>query len=232
LDRLVFLVAGINWASFAPENRASRASGAVPVQPRRAGVERRSSKPRVAGSSPARGIGEKRRYAENACKAQIRPMRLAVRCEHMRGNAPRTNILVASWSHIGPEVRVGALSLGVAISCQLTRLPEGTLASAGINRPEGSCKSSWLLRKDAGGVVVLDAEPAGERRRPGVVPTGLSQAVAGAFWLRWSLSRLCVAVISRHSDLQAALPRRKKRSMRRLNLVFANTGSIVVCRLP
>ena len=65
-----------------------------------------------------------------------------------------------------------------------------------------------------------------------VVPTGLSQAVASVFWLRWSLSRLWVAVISRHSDLQADLPRRKKRSMRRLNLVFANTGSIVSWRLP
>jgi hypothetical protein len=46
------------------------------------------------------------------------------------------------------------------------------------------------------------------------------------------LEQVWVAVISRHSALQADLPRRRKRSIRRLNLVFANTGSIVTWRLP
>jgi len=46
----------------------------------------------------------------------------------------------------------------------------------------------------------------------------------------WSLTRLCVAAIRRHSDRQAALPRRWKRPMPRLNLVWAKTGSIMVWR--
>ena len=92
------------------------------------------------------------------------------------------------------------------------------------------------VAQSAGGVVALGAEPVGVdaegRRREARAAPGLCQAVAGAFWLRWSLSRLWVALISRHSDLQADLPRRKKRSRRRLNLVLAKTGSIVTWRLP
>src|SRR4051794_41832512 len=44
---------------------------------------------------------------------------------------------------------------------------------------------------------------------------------------RQSLSRLPVAVISRHSERAAALPRRKKRSARRLNFVSAEIGSVM-----
>jgi hypothetical protein len=54
----------------------------------------------------------------------------------------------------------------------------------------------------------------------------------GAVRAVWSLRRLWVAVMRRHSDRQAALPRRKKRSMRRLNLVLAKIGSIIPWRLP
>jgi len=57
------------------------------------------------------------------------------------------------------------------------------------------------------------------------------QAVAGAVVCRQSLRRLWAAVARRHSDRAADLPRRKKRSMRRLNLVSAKTGSIIVWRL-
>jgi hypothetical protein len=46
---------------------------------------------------------------------------------------------------------------------------------------------------------------------------GPFQAPAAAIWWLWSFRRLWVAVISRHSDLAADLPRRPKRSMRRLN---------------
>jgi len=46
----------------------------------------------------------------------------------------------------------------------------------------------------------------------------------------WSLSRLCVAVINRHSDRAADLPLRMNRSMRRLYLIWPNTGSIVILR--
>jgi hypothetical protein len=45
------------------------------------------------------------------------------------------------------------------------------------------------------------------------------------------LEQLCVAVISRHSERQAALPRRWKRSILRLNFVSPNTGSIIAVRL-
>ncbi len=43
----------------------------------------------------------------------------------------------------------------------------------------------------------------------------------------WSLRRLWVAVISRHSDLAADLPLRNNRSVRRLNLMSPKTGSII-----
>jgi hypothetical protein len=56
------------------------------------------------------------------------------------------------------------------------------------------------------------------------------QAVAGAVVCLWSLSKLCVALINRHSERQADLPRRRKRSQRRLNLVLAKTGSTIVWR--
>jgi len=48
-----------------------------------------------------------------------------------------------------------------------------------------------------------------------------------AIWWLWSFRRLWVAVISRHSERQADLPRRWKRSIRRLNFVWPNTGSTV-----
>jgi hypothetical protein len=57
------------------------------------------------------------------------------------------------------------------------------------------------------------------------------QALAAAVVARQSLSRLWVAVISRHSERQAARPRRWKRSILRLNLVSAKTGSIIAVRL-
>jgi hypothetical protein len=57
------------------------------------------------------------------------------------------------------------------------------------------------------------------------------QAGIGAVVWRQSFSRLCVAAIRRHSDLAADLPRRWKRSQRRLNLVSAKTGSIMPWRL-
>src|ERR687889_346457 len=51
----------------------------------------------------------------------------------------------------------------------------------------------------------------------------------GSLW-RWSLRRLWVAVISRHSVRTAPRPRRLKR-FRRLNFICANTGSIIGWRL-
>src|SRR5829696_7363104 len=49
---------------------------------------------------------------------------------------------------------------------------------------------------------------------------------AASVW-RWSLSRLWVAVIRRHSVRTAARPLRWKRSIPRLCLVWPNTGSII-----
>jgi integrase len=53
------------------------------------------------------------------------------------------------------------------------------------------------------------------------------QAAAAAIWRLWSFNRLWVAVISRHSERAADLPRRWKRSIRPLNFVCPNTGSII-----
>jgi hypothetical protein len=57
--------------------------------------------------------------------------------------------------------------------------------------------------------------------------SGGFQAATGGLWCLWSFRRLWVAVISRHSERQAALPRRWKRSARRLCLMYAKTGSII-----
>src|SRR4051794_41919230 len=54
----------------------------------------------------------------------------------------------------------------------------------------------------------------GERGRP--------QAAIAVVW-RQSLSRLWALLVRRHSDLAAALPRRRKRSMRRLKFVSGDT---------
>ena len=83
-------------------------------------------------------------------------------------------------------------------------------------------------------VIALPARSAGSAREGAVVP-GLGrlepfQAPAAAIWCLWSFNRLWVAVMSRHSERAADLPRRWKRSIRRLNLVFANTGSIIALR--
>src|SRR5919199_260984 len=57
-----------------------------------------------------------------------------------------------------------------------------------------------------------------------------AEAAWGAVVARQTFSRLWVAVISRHSEWQAALPRRWKRSILRLNLVSPKTGSIIAVR--
>jgi hypothetical protein len=56
------------------------------------------------------------------------------------------------------------------------------------------------------------------------------QAVIAAGARRQSLSRLWVVAMSFHSAAQAARHRRWKRSMRRRNLVWANTDSTICCR--
>ena len=85
--------------------------------------------------------------------------------------------------------------------------------------------------KGAGGRVGVDGAGCA-RRSPVGSGAGFSvfqMAVAASLCL-WSFSRLWVAVIRRHSERAADLPRRWKRSIRRLNLVLANTGSIIALR--
>jgi hypothetical protein len=71
----------------------------------------------------------------------------------------------------------------------------------------------------------------GETDRPDRAFPGPLQAPAVAIWWLWNFGRLWVAVINRHSARAADLPRRWKRSMRRLNFVCPNTGSIIAWRL-
>ena len=63
-----------------------------------------------------------------------------------------------------------------------------------------------------------------------VEPAGLFRSLRQPAGACGASDRLWVAVISRHSERAADLPRRWKRSMPRLNLVFANTGSIIALR--
>jgi len=57
-----------------------------------------------------------------------------------------------------------------------------------------------------------------------------AQGVEAAIRWLWSFRRLCVAVINLHSLRQAALPRRWKRLIARLNLIWPKTGSTVIWR--
>jgi hypothetical protein len=81
-------------------------------------------------------------------------------------------------------------------------------------------------RTFSGLIELAGRRPAGEG-----VARGLDQAVVRACWCLWSFCRLWVAVIRRHSERAAERPRRWKRSMRRLNFVCPNTGSIMPLRL-
>jgi hypothetical protein len=56
------------------------------------------------------------------------------------------------------------------------------------------------------------------------------QAAAAAIWCLWSLRRLWVAVIRRHSESAADRPRRWNWLIRRLCLVCAKTGSTIAFR--
>ena len=92
----------------------------------------------------------------------------------------------------------------------------GTLLRKCERRP-AFARERWVLVASARRWVIRADAASGRRRVVG--------------W-RQSFRRLWVAVISRHSERQAALPRRWKRSILRLNLVSAKTGSIIAVRLP
>ncbi len=121
-------------------------------------------------------------------------------------------------AHPGVGVRAG----GTTAPCQSSRL----------SRRCGRDRSArWLLRKPLGLADACDERSRGSSIwARGGRPPRASQAVAGAIWCLNSFNRLCVAVISRHSERHADLPRRWKRSIRRLNFVSAKTGSIIPWR--
>ena len=98
-------------------------------------------------------------------------------------------------------------------------------------RPSPLSLSMQVVAKRVGGRSVQSTRGVSAER--GAVENGRGrwpQAVAGAVARRHSLRRLPVAVIRRHSLRAAALPRRKRRPARRLNLVSAKTGSIICWR--
>lgn len=101
--------------------------------------------------------------------------------------------------------------------------PRGCFAKLRVAVSLGVRRGLRALRR---GVVWMVVHP----WRPGRALRGPSQAPAAAIWWLWSFSRLWVAATNRHSDLAAALPRRWKRSMRRLNFVCPKTGSIIAWR--
>ncbi len=84
-----------------------------------------------------------------------------------------------------------------------------------------------------GGCRVRSSGAPRPRGREGVVqsasrtrPASGPQATAGAVLWRQSLRRLRAAFVSRQSDRAAVRPRRRNRSMRRLNLALGKAGSI------
>jgi Peptidase family M20/M25/M40 len=98
--------------------------------------------------------------------------------------------------------------------------------------PAPQCPSCMVAVADRGWAIgAIGGRVSGAPTRPRRRTGWLGQAAAVAVWCPWILSRLWVAVISRQSERQADLPRRWKRSMRRLNFVCANTGSIIALRL-
>jgi hypothetical protein len=90
-----------------------------------------------------------------------------------------------------------------------------TRFSPWLSGKPGGRVGSWMLGQVSSG----DWPGAGSDRHPRAV-----------IWWLWSFIRLWVAVMSRHSDSAADLPRRWNRVMRRLNLICPNTGSIVALR--
>src|SRR4051794_24263542 len=82
---------------------------------------------------------------------------------------------------------------------------------------------AWVSRKSS-----RAPRPGLKARRRGGGPPG-PQAIAVAW--RWSLRRLWVAVIRRHSVRTAPRPRRLNLPKPRLNFTCAKTGSIIGWRL-
>jgi Phage integrase family len=132
--------------------------------------------------------------------------------------------LVGIYADYGKDPSDGfEAALKKAFGDQVPEAPPRWKRTALARRPR-YCWQAWLSRKSShapGGVGRAAAPGAAGRQGP--------QATAVAW--RWSLRRLWVAVISRHSVRTAPRPRRLNLSRPRLNFICANTGSIIGWRL-
>jgi hypothetical protein len=123
----------------------------------------------------------------------------------------------------GERVSVDERDACFPLESRHQRPPEGWAYASAVSRPPrvlqaGEAVAQVIARRSTGG--------SKRWRRAIASPSARRQAAAAASWCLWSFKRLWVAVIRRHSVRTADLPRRWKRSMPRLNLVCANTGSI------
>jgi hypothetical protein len=130
-------------------------------------------------------------------------------------------------------------SAGLRVGGALRRRPSRSAGTRGGCRAKpAGCERAWiggLERRERGQAVKpgrdRPAMGAHRARRAFEGGPGGCQGAAMASWWVCGFSRLCVAVINRHSDRTAERPRRWKRSMPRLNLVLPKTGSIMPLRL-
>ena len=216
-----------------PRRRQCSARRTPPVAPRRhsGGPIRLTERRAGRAALPARGVSEPRAVSaprQLPISSRISTHRgVPVRVDAVRRSPERLPnsaafVETGGWHRILPSSK--SRLRGDA------RTTTGPVArSSGVD-PD-SCSARRLLRK---GLAVRGRfrGNVGQRRRLRVadgVDRG-SQAAFGAVVCRQSFSRLCAAVVRRHSDRAAALPRRWKRSKRRLNLVSAKTGSTMTWR--
>ena len=141
----------------------------------------------------------------------------------LEGDVERASVGCSGSGRLKPAERICVLLRGESAMLEIDS--ERHLYQPFVALDGGCCV------KGAGGRVGVDGAGCA-RRSPVGSGAGFSvfqMAVAASLCL-WSFSRLWVAVIRRHSERAADLPRRWKRSIRRLNFVFAKTGSIIDLR--
>jgi hypothetical protein len=181
---------------------------------RRACGERRAG--RVRGRPLGDELDERRRGASVALDA-VTPERVLA-AAHIKARLVRPVLVSYSDTQAGRSLLVSMLvrqrmpSVGAVASWFRIRGPRRHRSFPWRLLRKGARRERWRFRGS------VSAE------------TSARQPVAGAVVCRQSLRRLPVAVIRRHSLRTAALPRRKKRSARRLNFVSPKTGSIMCWR--
>ena len=148
--------------------------------------------------------------------------------EILEGEDGETVVTVARTNGLMGRTGVGVLirsltrSLGALAQTAPNQSCRWSVAALAAIALRGGCRTdiAAVRPRRSGGARWL--------RRAEVRPS-VGQAAASRCW--WSLSRLCVAVRRRHSDLTADLPRRKKRLAPRFDLICPKTGSTVPWRL-